>query len=86
MCARLGLGNITEIDLTITDSKVEGRCEVMTLDGVAVRFKRPPPQLFSRSYNAGYKHLSLEPPSRGGLKLNDRKISRLFRRYPGRVW
>lgn len=86
MPSPLGLGNLTEIDLTITDSKTAGHYDLMTLDGIAVRFERPEPQLFSRSYNAGYKHLSLEPLSRGGLKLNDRKISRIFRRYPGRVW
>lgn len=82
----LGPGNITEIDLTITDSKTDDCYDLMTLDGIAVQFDRPPPQLFSRSFNAGFKHLSLEPLSRGGLKLNDRKVSRIFKRYPGRVW
>ena len=82
----LGPGNLTEIDLTITDSKTDGHYDLTTPDGIAVRFARPAPQLFSRSYNAGFKHLSLEPLSRGGLKLNDRKVSRVFRRYPGRVW
>lgn len=82
----LGPGNLTELDLTITDSDIEGHYDLMTLDGIAVAFERPVPQLFARSYNDGFRHLSLEPLSRGGLKLNDRKISRTFKRYPGRIW
>ncbi|MFV0385596.1 hypothetical protein, partial [Paracoccus sp. (in: a-proteobacteria)] len=83
----LGPGNLTELDITITDSATdEGHYDLMTLAGIRVVFERPAPQLFTRSYNAGHRHLSLEPLSRGGLKLNDRKLSYTFTRYPGRVW
>ncbi|SEW44176.1 RHS repeat-associated core domain-containing protein [Cognatiyoonia koreensis] len=82
----LGPFSLTDIDITITDGEDTGTYEVMTLDGIPVVFDRPPPQLFSRTYNGGYRHLSLEPLSRGGLKLNDKKLSYTFKRYKGRIW
>lgn len=76
----------TPLDLTITDGPDPDTYAVTTIDGIDVIFNRPAPQLFAQSGNSGHKHLSLEPLSRAGLKLNDGARSVIYRRYPGRIW